>query len=120
MINGTIMTIRSWPDDDQGHFSAVWKHPRDGGEVWHTDHTGKVPIVTPDGEALLTNAGTPYYGEPATESPKLEFVAHGSVPAPDYGDEALGEPEQAQPTEALSEIDAGHEGEPFDDHSEEY
>lgn len=51
-IDGQQWTVKSWPKNDEGHFTAV-RVNKQGGEVWTTLHTGAVdPSVDPVFESV--------------------------------------------------------------------
>jgi hypothetical protein len=70
LIDGMKWTLRSWPQDDQGHFTAT-RINKDGGEVWTTLHTG-----------AIVEAGEPVYSSADVELVRAaEHSPESTLPA---------------------------------------
>lgn len=88
LVNGRKQEIRSWPHDDQGPFTSVYKN-KDGGEVWNTQWIGAVEID----------------GDPVYEAVSPELVEEGTAPESTLSLEGIVETDsEADATDEAAEV----------------
>lgn len=83
-IDGIVWTVGSWPENDEGPFTAHYIN-REGGDVYSTMWAGQVNVETDaHGNAITVADGG--VGEPAVTSAQVELVEKGDGVASTLGE----------------------------------